>query len=76
MIDALTEQRHLHFRRAGVRLMKLELLYDPVPLLLSNSHNYPLFFSLSLVLGVLSNILVQRCKADPLLSELSMAAWQ
>ena len=49
MIDALAEQRDLHFRRAGVRLMKPELLDDAVPFLLSNSHNlrasslFPLF---------------------------------
>src|SRR5215467_11345522 len=38
MINALAEQRYLHFRRAGVRLMKPELLDNAVSFLLSNSH--------------------------------------
>jgi hypothetical protein len=37
----------LHFGRAGVRFMKPELLQDFLPLWLSNSHESPLFFSLS-----------------------------
>ena len=43
MFDALAEQRNLHFRRAGVRWMKPELLDDLQTLWLSNSHNSPLF---------------------------------
>ena len=64
MIDALAEQRDLHFRRAGVRLMKPELLDDAVPFLLSNSHNlrasslFPLFNCYQV-----SNILAWACKA-------------
>jgi hypothetical protein len=38
MFDALTQQRHLHFRRAGVRLMNSELLNESLFLLFSNSH--------------------------------------
>jgi len=38
MFDALTQQRHLHFRRAGVRLMNPELLNESLFLLFSNSH--------------------------------------
>ena len=39
MIDALAQQRNLHFGRAGVRLMNSELLNDTLFLLFSNSHN-------------------------------------
>lgn len=39
MFDALAEQRHLHLRRAGVRLVKPELLHDYLTLWLSNPHN-------------------------------------
>lgn len=39
MIDALAQQRNLHFGRAGVRLMNPELLDDTLFLLFSNSHN-------------------------------------
>jgi len=47
VFDTLAEQRNLHFGRAGVRFMKPELLQDFLPLWLSNSHESPLFFSLS-----------------------------
>ncbi len=39
MFDALAQQRNLHFRRAGIRLMNPELLDDALFLLFSNSHN-------------------------------------
>jgi len=39
MIDALTQQRNLHFGRAGVRLMDSELLDYTFFLRFSNSHN-------------------------------------
>jgi len=39
MIDALAQQRNLHFGRAGVRLMDSELLDDTFFLRFSNSHN-------------------------------------
>lgn len=45
MLDALTEQRDLHFRRAGVRRMNSELLDLLLFLRFSNPHNLR-FFSL------------------------------
>ena len=39
MIDALAQQRNLHFGRAGVRLMDSELLDYTFSLRFSNSHN-------------------------------------
>lgn len=39
VFDALTQQRHLHFRGAGIALMKSKLLYYPFFLLLSNPHD-------------------------------------
>jgi len=39
MIDALAQQRNLHFGRAGVRLMDSELLDYTFFLRFSNSHN-------------------------------------
>ena len=38
MVDALTEERNLHFGRACVRLMNSELLDDCLFLRFSNSH--------------------------------------
>jgi len=38
MVDALAEQRDLHFRRAGIRLMKLELPDNRLSVLPSNPH--------------------------------------
>ena len=38
MIDALAQQRNLHFGRTGVRLMNPELLDDVLFLLFSDSH--------------------------------------
>ena len=47
MLDALAEERHLHFRRAGVRPMNSELLNRLSFLRFSNPHNLRSFFSLS-----------------------------
>ena len=47
VLDTLAEERNLHFGRAGVRFVKPELLHDFLALRLSNSHNSPLFLSLS-----------------------------
>jgi hypothetical protein len=44
VFDTLAKQRDLHLRRAGVRLMKPELLHDYLTLWLSNPHESPLFF--------------------------------
>jgi hypothetical protein len=49
MLNTLAEQRDLHLRRAGVRLMKPKLLHDYLTLWLSNPHKSPLFFSLFLL---------------------------
>ena len=38
IVDALTQKRDLHFRRAGIALMDPELLDNPLLLLWSNSH--------------------------------------
>jgi len=38
VIDALAEQRNLHFRRAGIGLMESELLNNAFPVMLSNLH--------------------------------------
>jgi hypothetical protein len=64
MFDALTQQRNLHFRRAGVRLMNSELLDNSLLLLFSNSHNlrsaslFPYFF-----VSKICNITIRCCKA-------------
>ncbi len=47
VFDPLAEECYLHFGRAGVRFVKSELLDDFFTLWLSNSHNSPLFYSLS-----------------------------
>ncbi len=39
MVDALAQQRNLHFGRAGVRLMNPELLDYTMFLRFSDSHN-------------------------------------
>jgi hypothetical protein len=55
IVDALTQERDLHFRRAGIALMDPKLLDNPLLLLWSNSH--VLRFSLFLfVLPTFSNI--------------------
>ena len=45
IVDALTQERDLHFRRAGIALMEPELLDNPLLLLWNNSHVLR-FFSL------------------------------
>ena len=55
IVDALTQKRHLHFRRAGIALMDPELLDNPRFLLWSNSHILR-FFSLSFLLSIFPNI--------------------
>jgi len=45
MFDALTQQRDLHFRRAGVRLMNPELFDLTLFLLSSESHGSALILS-------------------------------
>ena len=47
MVDALTEERNLHFGRACVRLMNSELLDDCLFLRFSQFPYSPLFLSLS-----------------------------
>jgi hypothetical protein len=49
VLDALAEQRYLHLGRAGVRLMKPELLHYYLTLWLSNSHISAFLFSLFLL---------------------------
>ena len=55
IVDALTQESDLHFRRAGIALMDPELLDNPLPLLWSNSHVLR-FFSLSFLISTFSNI--------------------
>jgi hypothetical protein len=43
VVDALTEERNLHFGRAGVRRVNLELLESLAFLRFSNSHISALF---------------------------------
>src|SRR5918995_182035 len=62
IFDALTQERDLHFRRAGIALMDPELLDNPLLLLWSNSHVLR-FFSLSFLLSMFSSIVTQYCKA-------------
>ena len=64
IVDALTQERDLHFRRAGIALMDPELLDNPLLLLWSNSHVLR-FFSLSFLLSMFSNIVTYCCKAAP-----------
>ncbi len=45
MLDALAEERDLHFWRAGVRRMNPELLNLLFSLRFSNSHNLRVFLS-------------------------------
>ena len=51
IIDALAQERDLHFRRSGITLMNPELLDNPLLLLWSNSHVLR-FFSLSFVIDI------------------------
>jgi hypothetical protein len=59
VLDTLAEQSHLHFRRTGVRVVELELLYNLPLLLLSNTHVFsanflsflqPIFYHTTLTL--------------------------
>lgn len=63
MLNTLAEQRDLHLRRAGVRLMKPKLLHDYLTLWLSNPHKSPLFFSLFLLIEEIFTTLKCHCKA-------------
>src|SRR5918992_5676289 len=62
IVDALTQERDLHLRRAGIALMDPKLLDNPLFLLWSNSHVLR-FFSLSSSLSMIFNIVTQHCKA-------------
>ena len=54
IVDALAQERDLHFGRAGIALMDPELLDNPLLLLWSNSH--VLRSSLFPLLSLFSNI--------------------
>jgi hypothetical protein len=62
IVDALTQERDLHFRRAGIALMDPKLLDNPLLLLWNNSHVLR-FFSRSFLLSMFSNIEIYYCKA-------------
>ena len=47
VVDTLTQQGDLHFRRARIRLMNPELLDNFLSIRLSNSHLISAFLSLS-----------------------------
>jgi hypothetical protein len=57
ILDALTQQRNLHFRGAGIALMKSELLYYPFFLLLSTPHDLR-FVSLSFFTDRISSTVI------------------
>ena len=52
MLDALAEERNLHFWRTGVRRMNSELLNLLLFLRFSNPHNLRFFLSLSFLVVV------------------------
>ena len=54
MLDALAEERDLHFWRAGVRRMNSELLNLLFSLRFSNPHNLRFFLSFLLVVDFLT----------------------
>jgi hypothetical protein len=64
VLDTLTQQGDLHFRRAGIRLMNPKLLDHSLLLLLSNSHVISPLFSLflSFLVASVSTTPVQACK--------------
>lgn len=62
IVDALTQERDLHFRRAGIALMDPELLDDPLLLLWSNSH-VSAFSLFPCLMSMFSNIVTCYCKA-------------
>jgi hypothetical protein len=53
VLDTLTQQRDLHFRRPSIRLMNPKLLDDSLPLRWSNSHEISAL-SLSFFLSCIS----------------------
>ena len=61
IFNALTQQRNLHFRGAGIALMKSELLYYPFFLLLSNPHDLR-FVSLSFFTVEVFSTATLECK--------------
>jgi hypothetical protein len=62
IFDALTQERDLHFRRAGIALVDPELLDDPLLLLWSNSH-VSAFSLFPCLISIFSNIVTCYCKA-------------
>ena len=67
MVDALTEERNLHFGRACVRLMNPELLDDCLLLRFSNSHILRSFSLFPSLVASISTIAPRDCKgARPL----------
>src|SRR5215831_17510759 len=63
MIDTLTQQGDLHFRRASIRLMNPELLDDCLPVRLSNSHVISaLYLSFFLFIAEILTIPTRPCK--------------
>lgn len=62
IVDALTQERDLHFRRAGIALVDPELLDDPLLLLWSNSH-VSVFSLFPCLISMFSNIVTCYCKA-------------
>ena len=61
IFNALAQQRNLHFRGAGIALMKSELLYYPFFLLLSTPHDLR-FVSLSFFIDEIFSTDTSECK--------------
>ena len=63
VVDTLTHQGDLHFRRASIRLMNPELLDDFLPVRLSNSHVISaLYLSFFLFVAEIFTIPTRPCK--------------
>ena len=63
VVDTLTQQGDLHFRRASIRLMNPELLDDFLPVRLSNSHVFSaLSLSFFLFVAQIFTIPTRPCK--------------
>ena len=63
VVDTLTQQGDLHFRRASIRLMNPELLDDCLPVRLSNSHVFSaLYLSFFLFVAKIFTIPTRPCK--------------
>ena len=62
MVDALTEERNLHFGRACVRLMNPELLDDCLLLRFSNSHILRSFSLFPSLVALISTTAFRDCK--------------